>query len=180
MKGERGFTLLVVLLVAIVLAVVGSSAVLIGTRETGTAGARSLRAQALAAAEAGLAHYQQIAHPSMTVAGEYYIGGAGTADADWRWLPQVPGRSGGTLEPRYRVRGVGPGPTPETGLAVIEGQVVSGGRVIATAELSVIVKAEGGIGDAGTHQEDYSEAGGSADGVASNSSINLQGGDFDG
>ncbi len=180
-RNDRGFSLLVVLLVAVVLAVVGSSAVLVATRDAGTAGARAMRVQALAAAEAGLAHFQQMASPSLIEDGTYYVGrDTGDANTDYRWLPQVPGRNGEMLDARYRVRGGGPGPLPKTGLAIVEGEVLSGGRVVGRAELSVLVKAAVLGGSAGRNQEDHSEAGGNADGVIPTTAISLEGGAFDG
>ena len=178
-RNERGFSLLVVLLVAVVLAAVASSAVVVATGDAGTAAARNMRAQALAAAEAGLAHFNQTAHPSL-MAEAYYLGGSGTGDADYLWLPDIPGRNGETLQARYRVRGTGGGPLPKTGLAVVEGEVLSGGRVVGRAELAVLLKAESGVNEAGIFQEDYSETGGAADGAKSNDSISLQGAEFDG
>lgn len=176
-RDERGFSMLVVLLVAVILAAVGSSVVYVATSDAGTAGARNMRAQALAAAEAGLAHFNQVAHPSM-MTDTWYLGGGGDTDADFLWLPDVPGRNGGTLQARYRVRGVGPGPLPKTGLAVIEGQVLSGGRIVGQAELGVLVQTQGGVNEAGLFQEDYSETGASAD-DGSNDSVELEGGEFD-
>lgn len=162
MRNDRGFSLLLVLLVAVLLAVVGTSAVLLGTSEVGTAGARSTRAQALAAAEAGLAHFRRVAQPSMTEA-RYYMGKAGNDADSFYWLPDVPGRNGETFQSRYRVRGVGPGPLPGTGLAIVEGEVLSGGQVVGRTELSVIVGKSGIAEDAGTGQEDFSETGDSSD-----------------
>jgi len=180
MRAARGFTLVVVMLVAVVVAVVGSTAVLVGTHDAGTAAARNMRAQALAAAEAGLAHFQQVAHPGSIVAGTYYLGGAGDADADFRWLPRVPGRQGEMLDARYRVRGLGPGPLPGTGLALVEGEVLSGGGVVGRATLGVAVQSMSPGSDAGRQQEDDGSAGGSGDGYGSQAPIRLQGGAFDG
>ena len=176
-SGERGFSLLVVLLVAVVLAAAGSSAVYVATSDVGTAGARNMRAQALAAAEAGLAHFHQVAHPSL-MGNAWYLGGGGDTDADFLWLPDVPGRSGETLQARYRVRGVGAGPQPHTRPGGVGGQVLSGGQVVGRAELSVLVQTQGGSSEAGIFQEDYSETGGAADdGYADD--IGLQGEGFD-
>ena len=180
MRSDRGFTLVVVLLVAVVVAVIGSTAVVIGTQEAGTAAARNVRAQALSAAEAGLAHFEQLAQPGTIQAGAYYVGGAGSGDADYRWLPRIPGRSAEMLDARYRVRGLGPGPLPGTGLALVEGEVLSGGAVVGRASLSVVVQAVSPASDAGRQQEDDSAAGGSADGFGTRAAISLQGGAFDG
>lgn len=176
MRDERGFSLLVVLLVSVVLAAVGSSVVYVATSDVGTAGARNMRAQALAAAEAGLAHFQRVAHPSL-MGDAWYLGG-GADGVDYYWLPDVPGRHGEMLQARYRVRGVGPGPLPKTGVAVVEGEVLSGGHVVGRAEVMVLVQSQGGASEAGIFQEDYSETGAAADdGYVDD--IGLEGGEFD-
>ena len=176
-RNERGFSLLVVLVVAVILTAVGASVVYLATSDAGTAGARNMRAQALAAAEAGLAHFTQVAPPSLMTE-TWYLGGGGDSDTDFLWLPDVPGRHGETLQARYRVRGVGPGPLPKTGLAVVEGQVQAGGRVVGRAEVAVLVQTHGGANEAGIFQEDYSETGAAAD-DGSYDSIGLEGGEFD-
>jgi len=155
---ERGFSLLLVMLVLIAVAIAGTSAVAISNSEAGTAGARSTRAQALAAAEAGLAHFNRIATPTRMDDG-WYLGD----DGEWFWLPELKSASGETLQARYRVRGAGPGPVPSTGLALVEGQVLADGNVIGTSAISVILKSETAFGDAGTHQEDLNQTGSSAD-----------------
>lgn len=178
-RNDRGFSLLVVLLVSVILAAVASTTVVIATSDAGTASARNMRAQALAAAEAGVAHFNRVAHPSLMGDG-YYLGGAGGADTDYLWLPEIPGRRGETLQARYRVRGTGAGPLPKTGHAVVEGEVLAGGRVVGRAELAVLLKADTGASEAGVFQEDFSETGGAADGAGNNDSIGLEGGEFDG
>lgn len=55
LSSGHGFSLLIVLFVLIIMAVIGVTAATIGTIDAGTANARSVRAQALLAAETGLA-----------------------------------------------------------------------------------------------------------------------------
>lgn len=155
---ERGFSLLIVLLVLVMLGMAGASAVAISNAEVGTAGARSLRVQALNAAEAGLAQFQRTAAPSRMDEG-WYLGG----DDDYFLLPATTGPSGEVVQGRYRVRGEGAGALPMTGRALVEGEVLVDGRVASRAEVAVILLADGSLGDAGTHQEDINQTGGSAD-----------------
>lgn len=155
---DRGFSLLLVLLVLIAIAIAGTSAVVIATGESGTAGARSMHAQALAAAEAGLAHFNRTATPTRMDTG-WYLGD----DAEYFLLPEMKTAAGETLHARYRVRGEGPGPIPSTGLARIEGQVLAGDTVVGRAEIAVILGSLNVLGDAGTHQEDLNQTGSSAD-----------------
>jgi hypothetical protein len=149
---------LLVMLVIIAVAIAGTSAVAISNGEAGTAGARSMRANALAAAEAGLAHFNRTATPTRMDDG-WYLGG----DDEWFWLPSTKSATGETMEARYRVRGEGPGPIPSTGLAIVEGQVLAGGNVVGRTEIAVILMSESRFGDAGTHQEDLNQTGSSAD-----------------
>jgi Tfp pilus assembly protein PilX len=65
---DRGFSLLLVLLSLVVIALLGTTAVVIATSDAGAAGARANRAAALAAAEAGLAAYLANFSPSVDCA----------------------------------------------------------------------------------------------------------------
>lgn len=158
----RGFSLLTVLMVLVVLALTAMTALTLSTQEAGTARTYTMRKQAFAAAEAGLTQFKTRAQPSL-IADEYYIGGPGSADGDYMWLADIPSGDGGVLQARYRVRGVGPGPLPATGLVVVEGEVLSDGNVVGRAALSVILGLDDTGQDAGTGQKAVRETGANAD-----------------
>lgn len=68
MRPARGFSLLLVLLTLVVIAVLGTTAVVLASSDAGAAAGRSNRALALAAAEAGLAAYSGNFSPSVDCA----------------------------------------------------------------------------------------------------------------
>lgn len=162
---ERGFSLLIGLLILVVLAVVGSSAVMFSMGEAGTAGARLMRRQALTAAEAGVHHFMGLNQPAVPNADGYYIGNGGSGDDAWQWLPEVKGPRGEVLQPRYQVRRLDmTPPILDTTLVLIRGQVVSGDQVVATADLNAMVeaRADGGGGPTEQGQRSTGPLGGSS------------------
>lgn len=175
-RTDRGFSLFTVLLVIVVLAVTATTAVTLGTQEAGIAQTFTMRKQALAAAEAGLAHFHNRAQPKKIEDGIWLLGNStGVADTDWLWLPEVPGSSESeVLRPRYRVRGEDPGTLPaNSGRVRIEGEVLSGDRVVGRAELSVILATVGGGENPYSGQEDGGADGGSTEGVRHDRPISL-------
>lgn len=174
-KPARGFSLLTVLLVVVVLAVGATTAVMLSTQEAGTAQTFTIRKQALAAAEAGLAHFHNRAQPRKIADGDWLLGNAsGDSATDWFWLPDVPARSGETLRSRYRIRGANPGNLPpNAGRIRVEGQVLSGDQVIGTAELDVVLATVGGRENPYSGQEDGGADGGSTEGIRHDRPISL-------
>lgn len=68
MRPDRGFSLLLVLLTLVAIAVLGTTTMVLSSSDAGAAGARANRAVALAAAEAGLAAYHGNFSPSVDCA----------------------------------------------------------------------------------------------------------------
>jgi hypothetical protein len=150
---ERGFSLLIGMLILVVLAIVGSTTVLVSMGEAGTAGARLMRRQALTAAEAGVHHFMGLNQPATPNADGYFIGNAGTGTDAWQWLPEVQGPRGEALQPRYQVlRDNLAAPIPDTVRVLIRGQVVSGGNVVGRADLHALIESRAGSGGGPTEQ----------------------------
>ncbi len=148
MKQNRGFSLLATMLVMIVMAIVGVTTLALSNSEAGTAGARSMRRQALTAAEAGLNHFIGNA-PAVVVPDAWYVGNA----TEFLDLPPIKDARGQELQPRYRVRTIaGAGPVADSVVAVAEGQVVQGTNVIGQATLSAIVISRAATGSGNTGQ----------------------------
>lgn len=126
-SAERGFSLLIVMFVLIVMAVVGGIAVTVTTSDAGTAGARSQRAHALLAAETGLA--------LVTASGDAATIEAllQSKDETVTYLPAIDTDGDGTTDhrPAYVVL------LGDEGVFVVEGQLHdSSDRVISRARLS--------------------------------------------
>lgn len=175
LRSSRGFSLLTVLLVVVVLAVAATTAVMLSTQEAGTAQTFTIRKQALAAAEAGLAHFHNMAQPRKITDGDWLLGNAaGDPSNDWFWLPEVPGRGGEMLRSRYRIRGANPGNLPaNAGRIRVEGQVLSGEQVLGVAELDVVLATVGGGENPYSGQEDGGADGGSTEGIRHDRPISL-------
>lgn len=153
MASDRGFSLLIGLLILVILALVGSTTVLLSMNEAGTADARVMRRQALTAAEAGVNHFMGLAQPATPNADGYFIGNAGTAVDAWQWLPEIKGPRGETLQPRYQVELAATQPAiADSALVEVRGQVLSGGTVAGRAVLYALVEARAGGGGGPTEQ----------------------------
>lgn len=123
---DRGFSILAVLFVTVILALIGSTAYLLGTTDGGSAQSTAHRAQALAAAETGLALFSSAADPT-AIPDE-------TALEDELVPVDVPnqGASDGTRT-QYVVMGAGT--ASGLGQVIVEGRVLKGNRVISRARL---------------------------------------------
>ena len=148
MNHERGFSLLSVLAVLLLMAIVGITSLAMSNNEASVADARSARRQALTAAEAGLNHFIGNA-PAVVEPDAWYIGTATT----FLDMPAVKDSRGRTLQPRYRVRTVpGTGPVADSVVAVAEGEVVQDGSVIGRSTISAIVVARSASGSGAVGQ----------------------------
>ena len=144
---DRGFSLLVVLLVLVVLAIIGVTTVSFSITEAGTAGARVNRRQALSAAEAGVNHFMGLSQPATPNADGFFIGNAGTGVDAWQWLPTVKGPRGEVLQPRYQVVLAPTQPAVSNSrLVEVRGEVVIDGRTVSRALLNTLVETVPGGG----------------------------------
>lgn len=147
MASSRGFSLPIVLLALLLLAVAGASAITVATVESGNADARASYSQALGAADAGLQHFIAAAQPDGMMSGVDVVGSrAGDADANFVWLPGLDTDGDGVrdLESRYRIWSMkqqndaaGPG---QPGWVTVEGQVLRNGSVTSTATLQAVLR----------------------------------------
>lgn len=145
---QGGWALLVVLLVTALLALVGTSALLVAGNDDAAAGARDARALALLAAEAGLVHWAQQAPP--TIVPDQTAGSAAGGYVDL--LAGKPPFAGPTeiaipgMPHRFRYRVWGGPPWGVGSSYVIEGEVLDPetGHAIAAARLSTAIAIEGG------------------------------------
>ncbi|WP_373044943.1 hypothetical protein [Vulgatibacter sp.] len=152
-KNERGFSLLIGMLILVVLAIVGATAVMSSIGEEGTATSRLMRRQALTAAEAGVHHFMGLQQPATPAANGFYIGNDGAGVDAWQWLPEVRGPRNEVLQPRYQVlRDPNQPAIADTTLVLIRGQVMSGGNVVGRANLHALVEASPGGGGGPTEQ----------------------------
>ena len=150
---DRGFSLLIGLVILVILAVVGGVTVSASLMEAGTAGARLTRRQALTAAEAGVHHFMGLAQPAVPNADGYFVGHAGSGVDAWHWLPEVKGARGETMQPRYQVQVTATQPGLANSILVeIRGEVVSGGSTVGRAVLHALVEATPGGGGGPTEQ----------------------------
>lgn len=138
MRRERGFSLLMVLLVLIALSVVGVATLTLSQTESSVAGARSYRRQALAAAEAGFNHFIGTS-PANLAANTYYLGHVGTGPTAFVPLLATVNDEGKTVQAQYRVRTTDAGPSAGSFLVVSEGEVTIDGHVVGRAMVSGIV-----------------------------------------
>jgi type II secretory pathway pseudopilin PulG len=145
MSGERGFSMLLVLMVVMVLAVVGATTLAISTGEAGVANARTMQRQALAAADAGLNHLLGSAPASLTL-NTYYVGSAGTDPSNYVYLPETKNAAGQTVQARYRVRTGATAPGSDSVYVFSEGEVLVGGQVTGRSLVSAIVVGKPGSG----------------------------------
>lgn len=155
-NGSRGFSLLTVLLILIVVAVIGTMSLNISTGQESISTSRTMQRQALAAAEAGLASFFGNA-PATVVPGTYYVGSIGSDPESFIYLPGTMGRDGAGLEARYKVYATAPGPATvaDSVRLIAEGQVLSGGKVVGRSTLEAIVSATAGaaLGSTGQGQK---------------------------
>ncbi len=119
---SRGFSLLAVLFVVIVLALIGSAAFLIGSSDATSAGATEVRSRALAAAEAGLGLFASGASPSEIVADK----GATPVK-----LPNLDG----ITDPRTEYVIIGRGQDAAAGKVISEGRVLRDDRIVGRAQI---------------------------------------------
>jgi type II secretory pathway pseudopilin PulG len=145
MRSERGFSMLLVLLVVVVLSVIGVTTLTISTTELGVAGARAMQRQALAAADAGLNHFLG-SSPASLVPNTYYVGASGTDPSHYVYLPPTKNQAGATVVGRYRVRTADPVPAHGGIYVFSEGEVLVDGQVAGRSVLSAIVTAIPGSG----------------------------------
>lgn len=142
-NGSRGFSLLTVLLILIVVAVMGTMSLNLSTGQESISASRTTQRQALAAAEAGLGHFFGTA-PAMVEPNMYYVGSAGSDATSFVYLPDTMGRDGASLEARYRVYSTAAGPVADSVRLISEGQVVSGNKVVGRSIVEAIVSATAG------------------------------------
>lgn len=112
---ERGFSLVVVLLVVTALSLVTSAAYMLSASDAVTASARSYRALALEAASAALSRYQGVAQPSLDAGatvplveesvGTFDLDGDGAVDYEIRYRVESAGAD--LLQNSVRVRAIG-------------------------------------------------------------------------
>lgn len=131
--GERGYSLLTVLLVMIILALVGSAAVMQSGSDAGTAGARAMHSLALEAASTGMVRYQLAARPShdAELPAETVLiptEGIGSTDTD--------GDGTADRTTRFTVRVLGSGLVMDSVLVESLGEVVEDDRVVARARVT--------------------------------------------
>jgi type II secretory pathway pseudopilin PulG len=142
MRHPRGFSLLLVLLALVVMSVVGLVAFRIGQTELGVATSRGAQRQAMAAAEAGLAHFLGNA-PSGIKTGVYYLG----SETTHVYLPDTTGADGRTVRSRYRVHTTVAGPVTDSAIVLSEGEALVGGSVVGRALVSAVVSATAASGN---------------------------------
>ncbi|AKU90304.1 PilX N-terminal domain-containing pilus assembly protein [Vulgatibacter incomptus] len=145
-RSPRGFSLLTVLLVLVVLAIVGTMSLTLSTGQVSVATSRTIQRQALAAAEAGLSHFFGNA-PTQVQADRYYVG----SESNYVYLRNTPsetmGEDGKPLQARYRVRSTADVlPVADSVLLVSEGEVLANGRVVGRSRVEAIVTASDGTG----------------------------------
>ena len=138
MRTERGFSLLMVLLVLIAMSVVGVAALTMSSTESSVAGARSHRRHALAAAEAGFNHFVGTS-PANLAAATYYLGHIGSGPPAFVPLLATVDDNGKTVQAQYRVRTTDAGPSAGSFVIVSEGEVTIDGQVVGRAMVSGIV-----------------------------------------
>lgn len=137
MGTDRGFSMLLVIFAILAVSVVGLAAFRVGQTELGVASSRALQRQALAAAEAGLAHFIGNA-PSSIQTDTYYLGGTDS----YVYLPDTRGTSGEVIRSRYRVRTEAqPGPVAHSAVVLSEGEALVNGRVAGRSLVSAVVSA---------------------------------------
>ncbi len=136
MRTARGFSLLLVLFALLAMSVIGLLAFRIGQTELGTATSRAFQRQALAAAEAGLAHFIGNSPASIKL-NFYYLGGA----SSYVYLPDTSGTGGETVRSRYRVRTTVAGPVADSAVVFSEGEVLVGDQVVGRSLVSAVVSA---------------------------------------
>lgn len=136
---DRGFSLLLVLLSLVVIALLGTTAVVIATSDAGAAGARANRAAALAAAEAGLQAYLGSFSPSVDCA---HPAGTVLLEGDAPAL-ETDGKEGADLVPSFTVS-VGPVQTHAQSCNVLARGVIAdaSGHVMGEALLNGTVRVE--------------------------------------
>ena len=131
MRDPRGYSLIAVLFVVLMLALMGTAAYTLAGADASSAASSELRSQALAVAEAGLQIVSSTVDPS-TIPDET----ANVADLE----PVELGESG---ETKYRYLVIGAGSNGEIGHLISEGQIVRNGHVISRARVrgSVLMEA---------------------------------------
>jgi type II secretory pathway pseudopilin PulG len=155
----RGFALLAVILVLTVVALLGLTAVTVATLDEGTAAARGHRAQAVVAAETGLALYSLVAAPNVD---------CGAAEGTSLLAADLPAlhtdrREGADIRPRFTVTVADQAPGVDGCQVQVLGEVRDGaGRVMAEAMLHATVqhqRSQWGYGG----QKDYNPQGTGSD-----------------
>lgn len=118
----RGYSLLIVMLVLIVVAVIGTTAMTLATLDEGAAAARSKRAQAVVAAETGLAVYSGVAAPNVDCAAA-----AGTQLLAASLPPlETDRQAGADVKPRFTVAVATQAPGVEGCNVQVLGEVLDG------------------------------------------------------
>lgn len=150
----RGFSLLTVLLVVVVLTIAASYAYRVSAGEESVAVSRTHQRQALAAAEAGLNHFFGEA-PATVQPNTWYVGSDGSDDSHFVYLADTTASNGQTIRSRYRVHSTSTGPVDGSVYVIAAGEVLSGGAVIGRSEVMAIAVAtdSGAVGPAGQGQK---------------------------
>jgi len=129
----RGFTILAVLFAIVILALIGTTAYLFGTTDGGSAQANALRAQALAAAEAGMTLFSATADPTA-------IPDETDLDSDSLVPVELPNMGATGTRTEYVI--VGAGNTGTIGQVIVEGRVLQGNSVLSRARLTGVLMME--------------------------------------